>query len=69
MSDLAQRNIAALAESARQERERVDALTAIIHGLQRTVAGMSSEIASLKNQITMLLVSQRGSGATGHTKK
>jgi hypothetical protein len=57
------RNITALHEALKRERARTDELVGKQEHLARQVAMQSTEIATLRNQVVMVLAS-RGTGPT-----
>jgi hypothetical protein len=58
------RNITALAESARQERDRADALHGRVVRLEALVAALQSEVATMRMQLALALASSAGRGPT-----
>ena len=59
------RNIRGVAEQARQERARLDALTQKVEAQATEVRQLRAELAQLRQQVVMLRVGITGSGPTG----
>jgi predicted nucleic acid-binding Zn-ribbon protein len=60
------RNIRALAEAAKQERARVDALHTAIAALTADNRSLRSEVQALRQEVIMQRMKTSGSGSTSH---
>lgn len=66
MSDeVTKRNIGALAQSARDERTRLDALVAEVNSLRAKIGAQDATISELRSQLGALIARTVGSGPTG----
>ena len=64
MSERIDKNISALAQAARQDRDNAEAMLLRIQSLENTVATLNAELAAMRVQLIVLQSKLNGNGST-----